>query len=446
MGGSRVAWHEGLFLRPQHFQQQDRFTESLVNARADGLTSYPWGVRTLVIDETLAQLGKFGVTSLTAVLRDGAPISIPGDLPPPSPIDLPSDLRDAVIYVTLPPAQAGALEFQPRDRVVPSTRFAVDEEELYDASAEERSGEGVELARPNLSFGHAPKETEGRVVLALARVREVLNGRVIFDENFIPPTLNANAAPCLPGFLTDVIGRANQRIDELAHRAVEATDGGAETFASFLLLLSLNKWTPQLTHLASLPNLHPERLYEAFVGMAGELSTLTLSERRPPDFPPYDHDNLQMTFAPVHAALQRSLSAMFERSAGQLPLEAVGPGAYTALVQDRSLFETANFYLAVSARTPPEMIQQRFGSLVKVGSVLRMRDIVANALQAGVRISQTPTPPAQIRIVPGYTYFELDRSSPDWPDLASAPSIGLHVSGDWPELKLELWWVKRVRR
>ena len=32
---SKVVWSEGLFLRPQHFQQQDRYLEHLLQARRD---------------------------------------------------------------------------------------------------------------------------------------------------------------------------------------------------------------------------------------------------------------------------------------------------------------------------------------------------------------------------------------------------------------------------
>src|SRR6201999_2842257 len=113
------------------------------------------------------------------------------------------------------------------------------------------------------------------------------------------PSLDLRASPRLTGFITDIIGRAGQRADELALRAVEATDGGAETFASFLLLQALNRWTPVLAHLNALPAAHPERLFETFVGMAGELSTLTRADRKPPAFPRYDHENLQASFEPV---------------------------------------------------------------------------------------------------------------------------------------------------
>ncbi|MDR3507948.1 MAG: type VI secretion system baseplate subunit TssK [Caulobacteraceae bacterium] len=441
-----MAWREGLFLRPQHFQQQDRFVTSLVQERTAGLTPYPWGLSELVINDSLAQIGQFAVERCVGVLADGQAVNIPANSPPPTPITLPADLRDTVISLTLPSQQPGVTEFADRGGASGAMRFVVDEEEVFDTYSDERVSERIEVAHPNFTFGYTREQTDGRVTLPLAKVREVSNGRIVFDDHFIPPTLDIRASRRLSAFITDILGRADQRVTELAVRAVEATDGGAETFASFLLLQALNRWAPLLAHQASLPNVHPERLYETFVSMAGELATLTLKERRPPPFPRYDHQNPQQPFETVFDLLQGELSALFERSAGQLHIEAVGPGAYTARIDDHSLFQTSSFYLAASARVPPEALAQRLRSVVKIGSVVKMHDIVSSALQAGVRISPTPTPPPQIKILPGYVYFELDRSSPDWRDLATAPAIGMHVAGDWPELKLELWWVKRAQR
>jgi type VI secretion system protein ImpJ len=448
-GDNRVAWREGLFLRPQHFQQQDRFVEALVRNRVEPLRPYPWGLSRLQIDDSVASLGKFAVTVAAGVMPDGLPFAIPGDLAPPTPLDVPADLRDAVVYLVLPASQAGATEFVERGarRNEALARHLVDEEAVYDAFADERVAEPIEIARPNLRYGVSREDTEGRVLLGVARIREVVNGAVMLDERYIPPTLDIRASPRLTGFLNDIIGRVEQRVDELAERAVEATDGGAETFASFLLLQALNRWAPLLAHLQTLPGVHPERLYEVFCSMAGELATLVMSaERRPPRFPAYDHENLEATFVPVYELLQAELSAMFERSAEQMKLESVGPGSYTAMITNHALFQSCNFYLAVSARAPMEELRARFGSHVKIGSVTKMRQIVSSSLAAGVGLIPTPTPPPQLRVLPGYVYFELDRSSPDWRDLATAPAIGLHVAGDWPDLKLELWWVKRASR
>lgn len=446
-GESRVAWREGLFLRPQHFQQQDRHIDALVRARSAHLRPYPWGVAELKLNDSLSAMGQFAVSECRGVLPDGATFAVPGEVNPPDALTVPGDVRDAVVFLTLPPAQSGAMEFELRERAKPATRFLVDESEVFDAFSAERAAEPVELAQLNLRYGVTREQTDGRVKLGLARIREVLNGKIVFDDRYIPPVLDVRASPRLAGMLNDIIGRADQRVDELADRAVEATDGGAETFASFLLLQALNRWVPLLKHVRSLPAVHPERLYQEFVAMAGELATLTRPDhRRPPAFPLYDHENLQVPFEAVFDHLQESLSAVFERSAEQMRLEPVGPGAWAARIDKHAEFVAGQAYLAVAARVPPEELRGRFASVVKCGSILKMREIVGSSLQAGVRLSATPTPPSQIRVLPGYVYFELDKSSPDWRDFATAPAVGLHVAGDWPDLKLELWRVKRQAR
>lgn len=444
-GKNRVAWREGMFLRPQHFQAQDRFFEAQLEARVAGIQPYPWGITELAVDEDLASLGKFGVTRCAGMLPDGTPFSIPHQSPPPEPLDIPPEARDAIVYLTLPAAQVGATEFRDGEQGGHETRFLVEEHELADAFSEERSSEAIELGAPNLRFAVTQDQLYGRVALGLARIREVSNKRVMFDDRYIAPSLDIAASQRLRGGLTDIIGRAAQRADELALRAVEATDGGAETFASFLLLQALNRWLPTLRHLEGLPAVHAERLYETLTGMAGELATMVRPERKPPQLPLYDHEHPQLCFDPVFDLLQSMLSAVFDRSAIQMPLENAGPGAYVSRIADHGLYKTGFFYLAVNAALPLDEIRALFPSVAKIGSVQRMRQIVESALP-GVPLRHTPTPPPQLRVLPGYIYFELDRGVPDWADFATAPALGLHVAGDWPQLKLELWCVKKAER
>lgn len=441
-----MAWREGLFLRQQHFQQQDRHVDALLAGHSKRAGPYRWGVIELTLNRELAGLGKFAIERLSGVLPDGTPFAIPNDLPPPAPLDLPRDARDVVVQLTLPAEQPGAVAFRDEGHSAGQTaRFAVTEEEVADTFSEERSAEPIEIARPNLAFGVTRDQTYGRVTLGLARVRETADGVVRFDERYIPPALDIRASARLKGFLDDIVGRATQRIDELALRAVEATEGGAETFVNFLLLQALNRWHAQLSHLAAVPMLHPERLYETLLGMAGEIATLTHVDRRPPAFPRYDHERLAETFEPVVEAIQTALSAVFDRAAVQLPLVHAGPGAYTARIADRTLFTDGHLYMAVSARIPLEDVRGRFPATAKIGPVERMQQIVESAL-AGVPLRHVPTAPPQIRTLPGYVYFELDRQSPDFAAFASSNALGLHLSGDWPDLQVELWCVRRAPR
>ena len=47
---NRVVWSEGMFLRPQHFQQQDRYIETLVESRSHAAQPGAWGFSQLLID------------------------------------------------------------------------------------------------------------------------------------------------------------------------------------------------------------------------------------------------------------------------------------------------------------------------------------------------------------------------------------------------------------
>jgi type VI secretion system ImpJ/VasE family protein len=444
-GKNRIAWREGMFLRPQHFQAQDRFFDQEANARMAGTGPYRWGLIELAIDEDLAALGKFAVIRCKGILPDGTPFSIPDQMPPPPALEIPADSRDAVIHLTLPAAQVGAIEFRDAESSAAEARFLVVEAEIGDAFAVERTVESVDMGIPNLRFGVTRDQTYGRITLGLCRVREVSNKRLMIDDRYIPPTLDIAAATRLRGGLADILGRAQQRAEELALRAVEATDGGAETFSSFLLLQALNRWVPVLSHLDAMPMIHPERLFETLSSLAGEIATLVRPDRRAPSLPAYGHDNPQICFDPLFDLLQSMLSAVFDRSALQMPLENAGPGAYISTIRDHGLYKTGYFYLAVAAAAPLEEVRAHFPAVAKIGSVQKMRQIVDSALP-GVPLRHVPTPPPQLRILPGYVYFELDRGVADWSDFATAPALGLHVAGEWPDLKLELWCVKRGGR
>jgi type VI secretion system ImpJ/VasE family protein len=441
----RVAWREGQFLRPQHFQQSDRAGEARLRARLDSVRPYPWGLTELIIDEDMATLGKFAIVRARGVMPDGTAFSIPDELPPPEPLDMPPDTRDAVVSLTLPAALVGAVEFEETENAGVEARYVVDEAEVTDAFSETRTAETIEVGRPNLRFGVTRDQTYGRVCLGLVRVRELQSKRLMFDDKFIPPSQDIAASLRLKGGLSDIVGRAEQRADELALRAVEATDGGAETFASFLLLQALNRWVPMLRHIDSLPMVHPERLFESLAGLAGEIATLIRPERKAPRLPHYDHEDLQLSFDALFDLLQSMLSAVFDRSAVQLQLEQAGPGAWVSTIVDRNLYQHGYFYLAVNAAASADEIRAMFPSIAKLGAVEKMRSIVDSALP-GVPLRHTPTPPPQLRVLPGYVYFELDRGVPDWRDFATATAMGLHVAGEWPQLKLELWCVKKAAR
>ena len=92
---SKVVWSEGLFLRPHHLQQSDRYLENLVENRVRHVTPYPWGFSDLEIDRDLAQQSKFGLRRAAGIMPDGTPFDMPADSPLPPPIDVPETAAEA---------------------------------------------------------------------------------------------------------------------------------------------------------------------------------------------------------------------------------------------------------------------------------------------------------------------------------------------------------------
>jgi type VI secretion system protein ImpJ len=101
--------------------------------------------------------------------------------------------------------------------------------------------------------------------------------------------------------------------------------------------------------------------------------------------------------------------------------------------------------LEVAARRPLIEIQHEFPQLFKVGPNTKMNEIV-HAHLPGVPLVHLPTPPPHIRAITDHVYFYLDRKSQLWPDFSTAGSIGMHFSGEWPELELELWAIMEDRQ
>ncbi len=266
--------------------------------------------------------------------------------------------------------------------------------------------------------------------------------RVTLDRNWIPPSLLCAAATPLAGLLADLTGLFNQRAEALAARMVAGGGRGSAEIQDYLMLECVNRWHPLLAHWADAGNLHPEDLYRALLQMAGELATYTdTATRRPGTYPAYRHDDLQRSFAPVVADLRRALSAAIEETAVPIPLQERRHGLRVGPIVDRTILRATNFVLSVQADMPAETLRRLFPSQVKIAAVEHIRDHVMSQLP-GIAVRPLPVAPRQLPFYAGASYFELDRGSPHWKQMQSSGGFAIHVSGEYPNLRMELWAIR----
>ncbi|MDH3933399.1 MAG: type VI secretion system baseplate subunit TssK, partial [Chromatiales bacterium] len=131
---NKVVWSEGLFLRPQHFQQQGRYFENYVETRSGHLRPYPWGFSELKIDADLLSIGKLAIASASGVFPDGTPFSIPDNDESPGPLDIDENVRDEIVYLGVATRRPDAKDFGSGDGES-LVRYKIREHDARDADS-----------------------------------------------------------------------------------------------------------------------------------------------------------------------------------------------------------------------------------------------------------------------------------------------------------------------
>ncbi|MDE2317781.1 MAG: type VI secretion system baseplate subunit TssK [Xanthomonadaceae bacterium] len=440
---NKVVWSEGLFLRPQHLQQQERYLERFVELRAGNLRPYAWGFHELELEADLLAIGKLGIKRARGVFPDGTPFAMPSDDPLPPPLEVDANWRDQTVYLTLPlrsPTQPDS--GRPEAPAEKLFRFRVREAEVRDASGSTDGTTPLEVGGMSSRLLPQSQPMEGLTRMPLARIVECrTDRRVMLDDAFMPTGLSTQAVSRLVTFLTELLGLLHQRGEALASRVALTDRGGAAEIADFLLLQVVNRCQPLVAHLAEAPLLHPEELYRTLVSMAGELATFTAPGKRPSALPPYRHEALRESFEPLIAALRASLSAVMEQTATPIPLQERKFGVWVAVVPDLTLLDNAAFVLAAKADVKSEELRRQLPAQSKIGPVEKIRDLV-NLQLPGIPVSPMPVAPRQIPYNAGYLYFEFDRHAAMWRELKTSGGIAFHFGSGFAGLDLQLWAIR----
>jgi type VI secretion system protein ImpJ len=439
---NRIVWSEGLFLRPQHFQQQERYLEGYVQGRAASLRSHSWGLTQFEIERDLLAIGKVGLRRARGVFPDGTPFEMPDNDPLPTPIEI-GALRDQMVSLAVPLRKPGAaISTRTEDGAKEMARHRPSVHQARDVMSELGTSADIEVAALSARLMTQTEPPEGFAQIPLLQVIECrADKQVLLNEQFIPTVLACAAAPRLRIFLTELQGVLHQSGEALAALAVASGRGGAAEIADFLMLQSINRYEPVVTHLAVAAHCHPEDLYRLLLEMLGDLSTLTTSTRRPVQLAPYRHEALQATFDPLIRALLNCLAKPRVQLATPIPLNAPKFGIRVGNVIDRTLFDSAVFVLAARADMPSEEFRRRFPQQIKIGPVEQIRDLVMKDV-SGIALEPMAVAPRQIPFHAGFSYFELERGTDLWQRLKTSGGVAIHQAGEFPGLAMEFWAIR----
>lgn len=442
---NKITWSEGLFLRPQLFQQTERYLESFSHRRSTPLSPFFWGFSQVQIDHDSLALGKLVLTSAAGVFPDGTPFEFPGQNPPPAPLTLRPEHQDQVIYLAVPIRAANSEETTFEDAPESLARFSVFDLELRDSNSVGQGPKPVQLSRLRLRLVHANELADGWIGLPVGKMTSLRSdGCATLDEKLIPPVNVYGASPLLTQWLTQLHGTTKLRADALAVRLVGSDGKAAEAaeVSDYLLLQIVNRHEALLQHLLTVRETSPQHAYQLLSAFAAELATYVRTRtRRPAPCPDYQHLDPYLSFRELVSQVQALLNEILIRSAQSIPLEARAHGLSVASVDPAALSEFTSLVLAVSAQLPVDQLARQFPAQAKFGPSDRLPEQVRLHLP-GIALTSLPVPPRQIPFNAGFVYFLVESRGPLWEHMAQHGGIGLHIAGELPGLRLELWGVR----
>jgi len=445
---NKVAWSEGLFLRPQLFQQQERYLEHLAHKRAAVLNPFFWGFSHYAIDTESLSLGKLVLASASGIFPDGTPFDTPGQTPPPAPLTILPEHLDQLIFVAVPIRTPNGEETSFDEGELASSslaRFSVFDTELRDANSIGQGPKTVQLSRLRLRLMPQREMTDAWIGLPLTRVTTLRSdGSIEIDRRMIPPVSGYGASALLADWITNTHGLCRLRAESLAGR-LSGNDGKSSEAAEvsdFLLLQILNRYEPLLDHWLRVRETSPEQIYIALRTLSGELATFVRpSTRRPRQHPDYTHVDPYKSFKELVADIQALLNDVLVRSAQSIPLGDRANGVRVASIDPTELGGFSNLVFAVSAHMPPDQLASQFPARSKVGPSDRLAELIRSHLP-GIPLQALPVPPRQIPFNAGFVYFQIEPRGPLWEHMVKHGGLALHVAGEIPGLGLELWGVR----
>ncbi|KRB66311.1 type VI secretion system baseplate subunit TssK [Noviherbaspirillum sp. Root189] len=443
---TKILWGEGLFLRPQHFQRQDLYHEARLTRLGRTAHPYLWGIREIRFDLDALGAAMLRLTVINGMLPDGEFIHAPEDDPLPPPVDLSvvEDIGDGMtFYLALPYLRDHGTNFTPQQEAGGQIlRYSQHDEpapDLYTHAIET----GLTVLKKSLRLLSERDNREQYVTLPIARVRMNSSGGYELDASFLPPAATIRSSASLYQMLRNLLDILQAKAQALygyhrepSQNVVEFRSGD---IASFWLLHTVNSASATLQHFLQHAELHPERLFQEMLRIAGQLLTFSKAHSLA-GLPMYHHADPAPGFHRLEEIIRELLETVISSRYFVVPLSEVKPAFFLGRVDSDKVTSTASYFLSVSADMPPAELVEAVPQRVKIGAPDDVDKMVSSAMP-GVRLMSAPQVPAPIPVRPGCYYFSIEPRGPLYDRMIASSAIMLYVPAVFNNLKLELFAV-----
>lgn len=445
-----VHWHEGLFLRPHHFQAADRHVAEIIQTGEKWDHPYHFGLQSIEFSREALANYQLQVHHLHARMRDGTLVSLDAGQEPDrldvkeAVVELSNTLADLSVafeaettvrvYLAIPKLRTGLANVA-EGKGSPTDRFFTTEQVAQDES---RGGNDQELQFRNLNVQLllSTQDVSGYDLLPIAQIKRAGEGEALpqLDDEYIPPVLSIDSWPGLGRDIVreiyDIIGQKIEVLSQqVVNRGVGLDSRHPGDLDRVLMLSALNEASSTLAVLAFAQGVHPLTAYTELCRIAGSLAIFGPA-RRLEDVPPYDHEDLARIFRGIRVQIESLINSVQDYAFQQRFFAGVGMGLQVSL-EPRWFNSDWQWYIGVKKGDlseqevrdllSPGQLDWKFGSSRQVEMLFKNR---AEGLQL------TPLE-RTVRALPAgqdWIYYEVPRKDvPAWRDVQLTQTLAVRL-------------------
>jgi len=439
---NKVVWKEGLFIRPQHFQQNDRYVNYELRTRTINARANAWGLFDLKIDKSLLNTGQFILEAISGILPDGTLFNI--DSTRLENLNLNITVKDTnkFIYLVLPSYINGSDDVHFDNQKDLDTRYkAIYNNEVPNTNSGENSVGEIVTAQYNFKLLFEDELENAYVKIAIAKIADVsASSNVSLDDAFVPTFLHLNASSKLISNVKEIVTMLSYRAEKLADKLTDTTMQSNE-LGNYLMLQVLNSYQSKFYFLITQDKIHPDELFLNLSTLAAELSVYMKKEKRLLKQFTYNHLEQAKSFSSVINELKDMLDMVLEQNSISMLIEKKKYGIFISSIRDKEMLSNSTFIFSVKADISTVELKDAISRGLKVGTIENIKNLV-NFHLSGYKLKLLLNAPKEIPHKINHLYYSIQINDKEKEELLKSSGFAFHFSSEIDNINYAIWAIK----